>query len=79
MDHCKSLVNLVSIDRVLNGDKLETLNILIGTSHSTGDNEAPDWASGGSNVYPPSAFFAMDRNWRQLDATMYPAHSMIKK
>lgn len=42
MDHCKSLVNLVSIDRVLNGDKLETLNILIGTSHSTGDNEAPD-------------------------------------
>ncbi len=42
MEHCKSLVNLLSIDRVLNGDEVETLHILIGASHSTGDNEAPD-------------------------------------
>lgn len=42
MDNGKSLVNFVSIDRVLNGDKLETLNILIGASHGTSDNEAPD-------------------------------------
>ncbi len=49
MDHCKSLVNLVSIDRVLNGVEVETLHIQIGASHSTGDNErtiffhSPGW------------------------------------
>lgn len=42
MEHCKSLVNLLPINRVLNGDEVVTLNILIATSHSTGDNEAPD-------------------------------------
>jgi hypothetical protein len=42
MDHYKSLVNLVSIDRVLNGDEVETLHSQIGASHSTGDKETPD-------------------------------------
>jgi hypothetical protein len=42
MDHYKFLVNLVSIDRVLNGDEVETLHSQIDASHGTGDNKAPD-------------------------------------